>query len=269
MNTINKKGIPLLQFSSFAKEKLFHFTTTISGGVSDANYATFNLGMYSGDNIENIAENRAQLSTALDIEEEDMYVPYQIHKDKICVIDKAFLSNSDLEKARLLHGVDALITDIRGICIGITTADCVPVLIYDPVKNVFAAVHAGWRGTLKSITATTASKMIQQWGCNPRDIRVGIAPSISAAYFEVGDEVYESFYLAGFDMDRISFRKQNTGKFHIDLKEANRLQLIQAGIVSAHIEVTDYCTYRDKDIFFSARRQGVDSGRMITGGILR
>lgn len=269
MNIINRKGIEFLQFKSFPKENLFHFTTTIKGGVSEDNYATFNLGRYSGDDIEHITENRQRLADMLNIDEENIYVPYQTHGDKILIIDEKLLSQTDLEKSKLLNGIDALITDQKNICIGITTADCVPVLLFDPIKNILAAIHAGWKGTVQYIAAKTAYRMVNDFHCKPEDIVAGIAPSISPEYFEVGDEVFDAFAQAGFDMDEISFRNADTGKYHIDLWEANRVQLVESGILINNIKLSNLCTYRESELFFSARRQTIHSGRMITGGILR
>lgn len=269
MNIINRKGINLLQFSIFPDKNLFHFTTTIEGGVSDGNYSTFNLGLYSGDNIEHIAENRERLAKSLDIPEEKIYVPYQTHGNKIHIIDKLFLLKSDLEQIQLLNGVDALITNQKEICIGVTTADCVPVLLYDSTKEILAVAHAGWKGTVQHITATTVERIKQEYDCKAQDIMAGIAPAISPEYFEVGNEVYDALALAGFEMEKISFRNPDTGKYHINLWEANRLQLINAGVLPEHIELSNLCTYKNADTFFSARRQTIHSGRMITGGILR
>ncbi|MDR2955334.1 MAG: peptidoglycan editing factor PgeF, partial [Prevotella sp.] len=177
---------------------------------------------------------------------------------------------SDLEKVKLLNGIDALVTDQRNICIGVTTADCVPILIFDDVKKVFAAVHAGWKGTVNKITERTIETMVQHFGCDdPQALLIGIGPCISQEKFEVGGEVSEAFRQAGFPMERIAYMNEYTGKMHIDLQEANKIILTDCGIPSTHIEQANLCTYSNPDKFFSARRQGFHSGRMLTGGILR
>lgn len=259
----------LLQFESFTKyDSLTHFSTTTSGGVSSGNYATFNLGIHSGDQIECVAENRNRLADILNIAEENLITPYQTHEDKTAIIDESFLSKSDLEKSNLLHGIDALITNQRGICIGVSTADCVPILAYDPTKQVLAAIHAGWRSTVAKLPSKVISIMSEKFGCNPSDIIVGIAPSISKEYFEIGDEVLEAFDKAGFPIEDISYRNSQTGKMHIDLWMANELMLILSGVSFSNIEISGLCTYSNPELFFSARRQGIRSGRMLTGGIL-
>jgi len=266
---IRKDNIDIFQFGLLQSDDLFHFSTTIQGGVSEGNYATFNLGFYSGDKRENVYENRTCLSSLVEVEYKDLYIPYQTHSDKIVTIDEDFLSLPDNDRYLKLNGVDALITNQTGICIGVTTADCVPVLIFDPVKKVFAAVHAGWKGTVQYIAAQTVKKMIGEFGCKSQDILVGIGPSICAECYEVGEELRDTFMLATFDMEKISFLNSKTGKYHIDLSEANRLQLLETGILPDNVEVSGLCTYTHPELFFSARRQTIHSGRMVTGGLLR
>lgn len=269
MNFINKNNVNLLQFNSLLHKNLFHFSTTIQGGISTGEYSTFNLGFYAGDNRENVYENRTRLASLAEAGYQSLFVPYQTHSDKICVIDEEFLSLKDDDRYLKLNGVDALITNQSNICIGVTTADCVPVLIFDPVKKVLAAVHAGWKRTVQYIAALTVKEMIRKFGCKPQDIFAGIAPSICAECYEVGNDVRDTFMLAAFDMEKISYRNDNTGKYHIDLREANRLQLIEVDVLPEHIEVSDLCTYSNPGMFFSARRQTIHCGRMVTGGVIQ
>jgi YfiH family protein len=260
----------ILQFNILRKyDSLFHFSTTIKGGESEENYATFNLGLFSGDKPENVVKNREQLSEILNISSNKLYFPYQVHSDKVAVIDNEFLSKTHSEQTRLLHGIDAVITNCKNICIGVSTADCVPVLIYDPVKKVLASVHAGWRGTVARIAEKTIRQMSDIFGCKPEDCIAGIAPSISPEKFEVGNEVVDTFKQSGFNMDEISFKNTETGKAHIDLWKSNKTILEQSGIHSDNIEIAAICTYSNPDMFFSARRQTIHSGRMVTGGIIR
>lgn len=260
--------IPLFSFEKFPDTGLFHFVTTIHGGAGKGAYHAFNLGAYCGDSVYTVAENRRLLAEVLEIGVEDIFVPYQTHGDKVCIIDEEFMSLPEAERIDRLNGVDALITGIKNICIGITTADCVPVLVFDPKKRVFAAIHAGWRGTVISIVEKTISYMVEYFDVDPSGLMAGIGPAISFDKFEVGDEVGKVFEDKGYDLSGISYRKKVTGKIHIDLKEANRLQLLNSNILFENIEVSDLCTFSEQGQFFSARRQGVHSGRMLTGGIL-
>jgi YfiH family protein len=260
----------LLQFELFNRHKdaLFHFTTTIVGGVSGGNYATFNLGLYSGDDTECVKENRHRLANILEIGESHLITPYQVHGDKILIIGSDFLSKPDTEQSSLLHGVDAVITNQKGICIGVGTADCVPVILFDPILKVFAAVHAGWRGTVAKIVEKTIGEMGVVFGCEPANILAGIGPSISQEHFEVGDEVVEAFSNAGFMVGSIGYKNIDTQKVHLDLSFANELLLTRAGILLKNTETANLCTYSNPSLFFSARRQGINSGRMISGGMI-
>lgn len=259
----------LLQFESLnAYDSLLHFSTTIDGGVSTGEYTSFNLGMYAGDDLNDVAENRNRLAAMLNMPSENLIFPYQTHGDSVCVIDKEFIAKNKEQQLHLLNGVDALITNEIGVCIGVGTADCVPILIFDPKNKVLAAIHAGWRGTVAKLSTKVVEIMKSRFNSNPSELIVGIAPSISPDYFEVGDEVVDEFANAGFLIDDIGYYNFETGKYHIDLWFANELLLSQSGVRFDEIEVAGLCTYYHGDQFFSARRQGIKSGRMITGGVI-
>ncbi|MDU1889829.1 MAG: peptidoglycan editing factor PgeF [Dysgonomonas sp.] len=268
MKAIKKDIIEILQFESLKKDNLCHFSTTIKGGVSVGAYTSLNLGLYSGDQIENVVENRNLLSKFLGISTTNLYIPYQTHDDKILIIDDDFLQLTENEREEKLKGIDALITDKEGIAIAVTTADCVPILLFDPAKNIIAAVHAGWKGTVAKIAGKTVAKMVEYYGSKPSDLQAGIAPCISQECFEVGEEVVAKFMQAGFPVDKIGYRNTESGKMHIDLQSANEIILIEAGLKKVNIEIANLCTYSNPDKFFSARRQTIHSGRMITGGFI-
>ena len=269
MEITSIKGIDLLQFNSLPSEKLFTFSTTIQGGVSTGVYSSLNLSPYSMDNPECVTKNQEYIANIIGVSVENLYIPCQIHKDRIVIIDNTFLEKSDVDKSTLLQGVDAAITNQRNICIGIITADCVPLLIYDPVNHILAAVHAGWKGTVSHIAGKVVSAIKARFGCNPSALLTGIGPCISQQYFEVGEEVARAFEEAGFDMDKIAYRNKESEKMHIDLQEANKMTLTASGILPENIESACLCTYSHPELFFSARRQTVISGRMLTGGVLR
>ena len=242
------------------------FSTTRQGGYSQGNYGQFNINCYCGDDKEGIQKNREALCQLLAIADDHLLMPHQVHLTKIAQIDDAFFALPADERHQALEGVDALMTNIEGVCIGVSTADCIPVLLYDPVQRAACAIHAGWRGTVKRITEQAVAQMTAVYGTRPADIIAQIGPSIHLDSFEVGDEVYEAFQQEGFDMQAISKKKE---KWHIDLPECNRLQLIAKGIPADHIAVSSICTYQQADRFFSARRLGINSGRIFTSIILR
>ncbi len=260
----------LLQFELFKAygKSLFHFVTTRTGGISNGEYASFNLGEYSGDTPENIGENRQILADMLNVGQGRIFLPHQTHEDNILIVDKAFLSLPEERQKENMQGVDALITSEKQACIAVSTADCVPVLVFDPVEKVLASVHAGWRGTLSRIVAKVIRRMESEYSCNPSNMFAGIAPSISQSCFEVGEDVAGIFRQQGFPMDKISVVNSRTDKTHIDLPLINKLQLMGSGIPPHQIELSGICTTCDEKRFFSARRQGICSGRMATGGML-
>jgi len=184
---------------------------------------------------------------------------HQIHGTTTVIIDKDFLNKTQLEQIMLLHGVDALATKEKNVCIGVKTADCIPVLMYDEGKEVVAAVHAGWKGTVQRIVEKNIDVLKEHFGVNPEDLHAIIGPGISLESFEVGDEVYEQFEKAGFPMQQITKKYE---KWHIDLWEANRLQLIRMGLKAENIHVAGVDTMTN-DNFYSARRMKVCDGRIL------
>lgn len=241
------------------------FSTTRQGGVSRGVYGEFNINPFCGDRPQAVAANRAALCQLLCIDDTRLLMPHQTHGTEVRIIAKEFLSLSVTARQLLLEGVDSLITSLPDVCIGVSTADCIPILLYDEQHHVAAAVHAGWRGTLQRIVEKTLAVMQQSFGTRPDHLHACIGPGISCANFEVGDEVYHAFAQAGFDMTSISRRQ---AKWHIDLPACNRLQLLEAGVSADTISDSCICTYDQADRYFSARRLGVESGRIYNGIML-
>ena len=242
------------------------FSTTRQGGYSEGSYGQFNINRYCGDNVEAIARNRQALCQLLDIDESHLLMPHQVHLTEIATIDDDFLNLDDHERQQCLEGIDAIMTDRAGVCIGVSTADCIPVLLYDRVHHAVCAIHAGWRGTVARIVEKAVKAMTETYGSNTADIQAQIGPGISLDSFEVGDEVYDAFAQAGFDMPAIS---QRQAKWHIDLPNCNKQQLMSMGVKPEHISVSDICTYKSHDTFFSARRLGINSGRIFTAIMMK
>lgn len=239
------------------------FSTTRSGGCGKGAYGEFNANMFCGDDKKNVEANREYLCAELGIGTESLIIPHQVH-GTVCVdIDDGFMRLDDDERAERLEGVDAMLTCEKGVCIGVSTADCIPILLYDRKKGVAGAVHAGWRGTARRIAEKAVGRMKDEFGSRAEDIRAVVGPGISLESFEVGDEVYDEFGREGFPMEEIARRYGE--KWHIDLWKANTLQLEGEGVRSENIEVAGICTYKNYDRFFSARRLSINSGRILTG----
>lgn len=244
------------------------FSTTRFGGCGKGSYGEFNITHYCGDDAGCVSENRRRLCAELGIDDNRLLLPHQTHNDRILPVDAGFMTLSREEQSREMEGVDALLTDLTGVCIGISTADCVPVLLYAADGRAVGAVHAGWRGTVAAITLKAVKTMEERYGVPPAEIHAVIGPCISEEAFEVGDEVYDAFSATGlFDMDAVAHRRPAGGgeKWHIDLRAANVLLLERGGVLFENVMVADVCTYGNADRFFSARRLGINSGRIFTG----
>ncbi len=242
------------------------FTTTRKGGVSQGNYGEFNINEYCGDEPKHVEENRRLLGAELGIDAERILMAHQVHGVEVRQIASGFLSLPENVRKMRLEGVDALMTDQKGICIGVSTADCIPVLLYDEEHHAVAAIHAGWRGTVQRIVHKTVQEMMLVYQTDPKKLKAVIGPGISLANFEVGDEVYEAFEQATFPMEEIAERH---GKWHINLPLCNQLMLEHLGVKHENIQVSSICTYAHYDEYFSARRLGVNSGRLYTGIFLQ
>ena len=193
---------------------------------------------------------------ALGFQLEDLALPRQVHSDNVLW----------MHEAGRPEATDAVITDQPGLPVCVKTADCIPVLLYDTRQRIVAAVHAGWRGTVSRIVQKTVRQMHP---LDPKDLHAIIGPGISLQQFEVGDEVYEAFFAAGFPMERIARRfPSSNGKeaWHIDLWDANRFLLQELGVDDIFVEGT--CTRASED-FYSARRETINTGRNYNGIVIK
>lgn len=243
------------------------FSTT-RGEVDGRNaYSGVNLCDYVGDDALRVLDARITLAMQLGVDLDDLIMPRQTHSCRVAVIDEAFRLMDIDKQESALEGVDALVTTLHGVVIGVNTADCVPIVLVDGQAGVIAVAHAGWRGTVGRIAEAVVKEMCRQ-GARAERIQAAMGPSICQECFEVGDEVVEAFKKARFDLDGIVKRNLATGKAHIDLRAANRDVLVAAGVPAAHINLSQHCSRCEHDRFFSARRLGINSGRTFTGIIM-
>ena len=242
------------------------FSTTRHGGYSQGNYGELNVNLYCGDEPEAIARNRRLLCKELAVAEDRLVMPHQVHDTGVSQIGKTFFMLSEEIRKQVLEGIDALITNLKHICIGVSTADCIPIIIYDPEHHAAGVVHSGWRGTVANITGRVVTSRQMAYQSKPELLKAVIGPGISLKNFEVGDEVYEAFADAGYPMEQISEKQE---KWHIDLFACCRLQLEATGIKAENIEESGICTYDNVEDFFSARKLGIASGRILTGIVLK
>lgn len=266
------------------------FSTIRKGGVSQGNYGEFNINEYYGDFAEHVAENRKRLATELGIDTAHIIMPHQVHGVEVRNIAGEFLTMPENIRKMVLEGVDAVMTDQKGVCIGVSTADCIPVLLYDEEHHAVAAIHAGWRGTLARIVHKTIQEMAFTYHTDPKKLKAVIGPGISLDHFEVGDEVYEAFEQAAFPMEEIAEQRPNAAfsvdpaererlaaegnivqplKWHLNLPLCNRQILLHCGVAEENIQDCGICTFAHSDEYFSARKLGIESGRIYTGILLK
>ena len=241
------------------------FMSNREGGYSTNAYQSLNLGFYSGDDESSVLRNREALSQCLGITSSHVIIPKEVHETQWIWVESMHTRLSVAEREQLFV-CDALLTKEPGICIGVTTADCVPILLYDDSQRVVAAVHAGWKGVVKGILPKVVKEIASQMAIMPEHLNMRVNACISAACFEVGEEVAKLFEKEGLDHD-IVIRSSNYTKPHIDLRKAIKQQAEACGVKRDNISISNECTY-DNDRYFSARRDGFASGRMVSGIML-
>ncbi len=270
------RGLRILQVPELAKLPwLVHGFSTRVGGVSKLNSKrVLNLGFTEWDARENVKENRRRLQAALGAQDLKLVSLLQFHSDAVLHFETA-----PTEPSR----GDASVTKSAGLLLAVQTADCVPILLVDPKNRAVAAVHAGWRGTLARIVAKTIGRMQMQFGTKAEDLLAATGPAIGGCCYEVGPEVAAAFS-GQFASAAEFFDELRTGdepnplqwlnmmppghqpppkKVLLDLRKANRAQLEAAGVRARNIFASDLCTACRRDLLFSYRKEGAESGRMM------
>lgn len=228
-------------------------------------YDHFNITHYCGDRPEHVAACRSALCEHLAIDDAHIILPRQTHTDNVFVLDHKYFEVFPELRSRLLEEQDAVVTSERGVCIGVSTADCVPVLMADTEAGVIAAVHAGWRGMVKRIVAKSLRTM-ESLGADAASVKVAVGPSIGVDSFEVGEEVVDAFLDEGFHPCVLS---RQYAKPHIDLWCACAMQLEEVGVPLRNMQFCGIDTFCHHDEFFSARRLGIRSGRIFSGIMMK
>ena len=244
------------------------FSTTRGEVMTGKPYSGVNLCDYVGDDALRVLDARLTLAMQLGVDLDDLVMPRQTHSGRVALIDERFRSLDIDKQEAALEGVDALVTNLEGVVIGVNTADCVPIVMADPQAGIIGVAHAGWRGTVGRLAQAAVEQMCRS-GAHAGRIQATMGPSICQECFEVGDEVVEAFKKARFDLDAIVKRNATTGKAHIDLRAANRDVLIAAGVPATAIVMSQHCSRCEPDRYFSARRLGINSGRTFTAIIKR
>jgi YfiH family protein len=225
--------------------------TTRAGGVSEGMYASLNLGRNTEDRQERVHENTLRLCAAVSIDHEKMVCSEQVHGTEVLVA----------EKPGQYLGYDAFITNKENLFLCIFTADCYPILIFDPRHNAAGAVHAGWKGSAGQIVIKTIEAMQKNFNSLPAECLAYIGTGISAKAYEVDRAVSEKFHQ---DYSQPSPDSAETEKYLLDLGIVNYQQLLTSGILPSHIERSTFCSCSDSNLFFSYRRDKGITGRMVS-----
>lgn len=246
-NTLSPEYIVPNCFRAF--NQLIALQSTRTGGVSQGTYSSLNLGINTGDSEEKVKKNTLRLCEAAGINSEKMVSSVQVHGTEILTADKP----------GRYHGYDAFMTDKKDLFLCIFTADCYPVLIYDPRHQASAAIHAGWKGSSDRIVMKTLDAMQKNFNSTPEECFAYIGTGISAEFYEIGLEVAKEF-----PQDNLRRSPLSDDKYMLDLSLANYQQLLASGIPASNIERSQCCSFGDSDKFFSYRRDNGKTGRMVS-----
>jgi YfiH family protein len=271
------RGLKVLLLEPFSKIPwLIHGFSTAPGGLSDLDgRKVLNLSFTDWDTRENVFANKKKFQSALGVEKFPLIALKQIHSAVIWPFASA--PNEPCKG-------DAALTKTPGLLLGVQTADCVPILLVDPKNRAVAAVHAGWRGTLARILEKTVGELHAHCKSDPSDLLAAIGPSIGPCCYEVGAELVTQFSSQFADSHEY-FDEPRSGEepnplqwlnmmppghqpppksVHLDLPKANRSQLLAAGLREKNIFSSGLCTACHPDLFFSYRKQGPRSGRLLS-----
>lgn len=248
--------LPMVESPLFQRETgLQHGFSTRKGGVSKEHLASLNLSFSVEDAKENVLENFRRIGERFGKTPEDFVLSKQSHETKVLKVGTKDRGKG-ITKDRDYEGIDALITDEKGIILSCFSADCVPILFYDPIHKAVGACHSGWRGTKGKILQNVVEEMRKHFSSNPAEILVAIGPSICKEQYVVSEDLALSFLEDYPDLgeDTASpIQRISKDKFQLDLWDLNRRIALDCGIKEEHISISGYCTMENPELFFSHR----------------
>lgn len=256
MKRVVSGSLVYYQFAGWSGLK--HGVFTRKGGVSPHPWASLNLGGNVGDHYSAVQHNQHLIYQTLDLPPDRICSVWQVHSADVIVVD------GPIKGRRWIALADGMVTNCPNTPLTMRFADCTPLLFYDSVRNVIGIAHAGWRGTVTGIGANTVRTMVQAFGSNPRDIQVGIGPSIGPESYQVGEEVVQAVYDYFGTTDGMICRNADDRTAYLDLWAANRLDLERVGVEQIEVAGMDTATHTDE--FFSHRAEKGKTGRF--GAIL-
>lgn len=252
-----------LGFLEWEKKLSFirHGFTTRAGGVSEGYLSSMNLSYTRGDDPAKVEENYRRAAAYFGKKPSDIVTISQEHTGRVVLVDRSNAGEGVIRE-RTLGGCDGMVTDTPGLLLSTSHADCTPLFFADPVKRVIGMTHSGWRGTAVRIGRNTIELMHRAFGCEPADIYAAVGPSICPDCYEIGEDVADAFSATfSGSLDGI-IRERGQGKYDLDLTEANRRILIEAGISADHLICGNLCTCCNKELLFSHRGAKGKRGNM-------
>lgn len=254
--TISTGILPMVESPLFQRETgLQHGFSTRKGGVSKEHLASLNLSFSVEDARENVLENFRRIGERFGKTPEDFVLSKQSHETKVLKVGTKDRGKG-ITKDRDYEGIDALITDEKGIILSCFSADCVPILFYDPIHKAVGACHSGWRGTKGKILQNVVEEMRKHFSSNPAEILIAIGPSICKEQYVVSEDLALSFLEDYPDLGEDSsspIQRISKDKFQLDLWDLNRRIALDCGIKEEHISISGYCTMENPELFFSHR----------------
>ena len=254
MHLQENKGVTYLTYPALEELSGFvHAFSTRLGGVSEGIYSSMNLSFTRGDDENSVMENYRRLAEAVGFSVENIVTSDQTHTANVRVITEADRGNG-ITKPRPYTDVDGMITNVPGLVLATFYADCVPLYFIDPVRKAIGLSHSGWRGTAAHIGAVTVRRMQEEYGSLPEDIYGAIGPSICQECYEVSEDVILEFQKTFPEQSwRDLFYRKENGKYQLNLWEANRQIMLEAGLIEEHISLPGLCTCCNPEFLFSHR----------------
>ena len=264
MDKQRSSGVRIFSFPRLATDGgVRHFISCRGGGVSAPPRASLNLAFHVGDRPADVRENRRRLSETLGCGVGDFVFCRQVHGAGVAIVGERDRGRGSDGVGTAIPGCDAMVTSTQRLFLSVLVADCVPVLLWDPVRRAAGIVHAGWRGIAAGVCGAAVERVAAEFGSDPADMAAGIGPCIGPCCYPVGPEV-----LAALAADR-SFREEDVamrdGVAHPDLAAVVERRLLDARLRRGHVERTGVCTSCRRDLFFSHRAEGGVTGRFAAG----
>lgn len=267
MRSIERAGITLHEFDLLAQAPgVIAGCSGRRGGVSKPPYDELNVGLHVGDDPAAVVENRRRIAEAIGTDLDAFVLPLQVHRGHVADVTLADRGSGATTLEGAVSDTDALVTAEPGVVLAVMLADCVPVIVYDPVTPAVGVAHAGWGGTVHHVTRNTVQALCERYGSDPDDLLAGVGPSIGPMTYEVGTDVAD-LARAEFPSDGV-VRPTGNGKYLFDLWASNVADLVAAGVHEERVEVAGIDTFEAVDRFFSDRRQR-PTGRFLAFATLR